>query len=523
MQLRKLLRHLTKDRNRDPPALQEVLTVEQIGPRRFRTPEGFLLCEAVPIARMGIMPYGPGEVPVEAGADGVAWVTRDATELFRPETLLSFVGKPVTDEHPDDDVTPDNWSKLARGTVFNVRQGAGEDADVILADLLITDARMIRDIDAMKREVSAGYDADYEDFGDGQGRQSNILGNHVALVEKGRCGPRCAIGDHSTLTSRKLTMATQQSRGKSRTPPAQRRMISKATLDALAQELGAEVDDPDASTMDDGELSGPADSHTHIHIHGIGSTGTGQGGGAASASAKDEGAPGGNASEPDPMEARFVSIENSVKELTALVQTVIKGASGQGGSGGEDPSGKRSNDADPDADDKNTGDENPFAKKDGEGEKKDEEDKKGKTNDSAALETSYREVLAGCEVLVPGFRMPTFDSKAKRSATMDAMCAARRKALDAFNSTTEGASILSQVAGTATIDVTGMACQDAAVLWRAAVGAKKLINNGNATRDATRMADPNQGNPGSKKGPSSLAELNKMHREHYAKRQGTAH
>lgn len=45
------------------------------------------------------------------------------------------------------------------------------------------------------REVSCGYDADYEQLAVGRGRQMNIVGNHVALVERGRCGPRCAIGD----------------------------------------------------------------------------------------------------------------------------------------------------------------------------------------------------------------------------------------------------------------------------------------------------------------------------------------
>lgn len=513
MTLRKFFNRFTQDRStRDPPGLQEVLTVEQIGPRRSKTPEGFLLCEAVPIARVGIMVYGPGEVPIEVGPDGVAYVTRDAGELFRPETLASFVGKPVVDEHPNDDVTPDNWAKLAKGVAFNIRPGSGEDADVILADLLITDARMIRDIDAMKREVSAGYEADYEQTADGQGVQTNIIGNHIALVEKGRCGPRCAIGDHS-LTSRKATMPQANTR---RGAAPQRRRISKATLDALMEQLGGgEGDDPDASTMDDGELSGPADSHTHIHIHGIGTT---AGNGAVDVNDEAGGAGGGNANEPpaDKNEARFAALENGHKEIIAQIAALTAAVSGKGGSGGNDPSGK----TDPDDPDAETRDENPFAKKEEGEEKKDDKGEKGKTNDSAALEGSYKETLSGCEVLVPGFRMPTFDGKAKRTTTIDAMCNARRKALDAFTATTEGASIVESVAGVKTVDTIGMACPAVAVLFRAAVGAKKLLNNGNATRDASRMgtgAGAGNGGQPLKKGPTSLADLNKMNREHYAK------
>jgi hypothetical protein len=509
MTLRKLFNRFTTDRStRDPPGLQEVLTVEQIGPKRSKTPEGFLLCQEVPIARVGIMLYGPGEVPIEVGQDGVAYVTRDASELFRPETLASFVGKPVVDEHPEDEVNPDNWAKLAKGVAFNIRQGSGGDADVILADLLITDAQMILDIEGMKREVSAGYEADYEQTAEGQGTQSNIIGNHIALVEKGRCGPRCAIGDHSHFTSRKATMP-QVNRRATATPP-QRRRISKATLDALMEQLGGESE-PDASTMDDGELSGPADSHTHIHIHGIGTT---SGNGAVDVNDEAGGAEGGNANEGGgKYEARFAALENGHKEILAQIAALTAAVSGKGGSGGEDPTGKTGDEEDPDAE---TKDENPFAKKDEEGEKKDDKDK-GKTNDSAALEGSYKETLAGCEVLVPGFRMPTFDGKAKRTATIDAMCNARRKALDAFSATTEGAALVESIAGVKTVDTIGMACPQVAVLFRAAVGAKKLLNNSNATRDASRMGSgPGSGQP-TKRAPLSLAELNKLNREHYAK------
>ena len=170
-------------------------TTAQLSERIAETPEGYLLCEAVPIARTGELAYAPAETPIPAG-EGQTIITRGAADLFAAETLASFEGKPVTLEHPPDFVTPDTWKQYAVGTVQNVRQGDGEDADKLLADLLLTDARAIEAVRTKKlRELSCGYDAEYFADAPGKGRQTNIRGNHVALVAQGRCGSACAIQD----------------------------------------------------------------------------------------------------------------------------------------------------------------------------------------------------------------------------------------------------------------------------------------------------------------------------------------
>lgn len=167
----------------------------QLSERIAETPEGYLLCEAVPIARTGELAYAPQETPIPAG-DGQTIITRGAADLFAAETLASFEGKPVTLEHPPDFVTPDTWKQYAVGTVQNVRQGEGADSDKLLADLLLTDARAIEAVRTHKlRELSCGYDAEYFADAPGKGRQTNIRGNHVALVAQGRCGSACAIQD----------------------------------------------------------------------------------------------------------------------------------------------------------------------------------------------------------------------------------------------------------------------------------------------------------------------------------------
>jgi len=172
---------------------------EQLSPRKSLTPEGFLICQNVPIARVGVMVYGEGETPVDIGKDDIVHIERTEDEVFRKETISSFEGKPVTLDHPVDFVDPQNWKSLAKGIAQNVRRGDGPENNLLFADLLITDAEAIREVQSGLREISCGYDADYEQLEPGRGVQRNIIGNHIALVERGRCGPRCAIGDKETI------------------------------------------------------------------------------------------------------------------------------------------------------------------------------------------------------------------------------------------------------------------------------------------------------------------------------------
>ena len=168
-----------------------------------KTPEGFLVCIGVPIARTGEQEYGDGETPIEVEDGGTAMIQRDDKEVFRPETIASFEGKPFTIGHPDDFVTPDNWSRLAHGTIQNVRRGEGEYKDSMIADILVTSAEAIRKIEMGIREVSCGYDAEYIQTGVGKGKQTNIVGNHLALVEEGRAGSDYAIKDHKGVQMKK--------------------------------------------------------------------------------------------------------------------------------------------------------------------------------------------------------------------------------------------------------------------------------------------------------------------------------
>jgi hypothetical protein len=210
------------------------------------TPEGFLVCRDVPIARVGVQEYAPGEAPeVQAAGQALVRIERGEDEVFAPEAVASFEGKPLTVGHPDEDVTPANWRALAVGHAQNVRRGAGVQSDLLLADIVVTDERAITLVRAGLREVSCGYDAEYEQTGPGRGRQTAIRGNHIALVPRGRCGPRCRITDNhdkedAMTKMKKKTSVTDRLLDVFRRPEV-RKALDEAEPDPVASaEAGAE-------------------------------------------------------------------------------------------------------------------------------------------------------------------------------------------------------------------------------------------------------------------------------------------
>lgn len=160
----------------------------------LKTPEGFLICKDVPIARTGTQQYRGCEFggPV---ADGIYNVQRPEAEVFDRAAVASFEGKPVCDEHPEEDVTPDNYGRYMKGVCRDVRRGDGDLSNCLVADLVIYDADLIGKIEAGKREISCGYDCLWNPTSDSSYDQLEIRGNHVAVVDRGRAGHKVAIRD----------------------------------------------------------------------------------------------------------------------------------------------------------------------------------------------------------------------------------------------------------------------------------------------------------------------------------------
>ena len=165
-----------------------------------REPEGYLLCLNVPVARTGTQDYLPEELGLPSGSSFVS-VYRPEEEVFSPETIASFEGMPVTNDHPPDGVDVSNIRALQKGHAHNVRRGTGDESDLLLADLIITDPGLIDLIlEEGKREISCGYTYELCEE-NGQYIQRKIRGNHVAVVDAGRAGPRVSIKDHKASIS----------------------------------------------------------------------------------------------------------------------------------------------------------------------------------------------------------------------------------------------------------------------------------------------------------------------------------
>lgn len=171
-----------------------------VSPNQIETGEGFLICRNVPIARTGDQEYLGRELGLSGDdAEKVVVVHRYPEEVFSDAALASFEGKPTTDDHPPELLTPDTASMYEKGHAQNIRKGTDEWEGYVIADLHIHDRGLIDAIQRGKREISCGYECEYVSDGSGAFSQKNIRGNHIVVVNRGRAGKRAAILDSNTV------------------------------------------------------------------------------------------------------------------------------------------------------------------------------------------------------------------------------------------------------------------------------------------------------------------------------------
>ncbi|MFJ0303346.1 DUF2213 domain-containing protein [Acinetobacter baumannii] len=416
-------------------------TTGQLGRTRETTPEGYLLCRDVPLARIGKLLYGDGEVPVTADNSGLIIIERGEDVLFDPRTIASFEGKPVTNDHPKGWVTPENWKKLSNGTAHDVRRGEDEDSDCLVADLLITDKDMIDAVMKGKVEISLGYDADYTEISVGKGIQTNIFGNHIALVKKGRCGSRCKIGD---------SFMPKQSKGWLESLRKAKRTIDEAL------EKAKSTDEEDVETEDDDEDDDGKTTDAAINRELLKTLKTVQ-----------------------------TTVQTFDERLSNLEKKKTKDSESETEDDDEEDDGKG----------KETEDDILEAEQ---AQKLSEQGIQNHTGDS------LQEVLSRAEVLVPGFKMPTFDSANNGQAVLNT----KRNVLKQAYATADGQKVLTPFVGaTPNFDTMPAYTVDAAF-----IGASELIkqqNNAAGVRSGISTRDFGRA-------PMTPAEMNKRNREYWA-------
>ena len=171
--------------------------------------DGTLVVVGCPIARTGWQKYSVADLPQERAKELGVDVSnpsasidlyRPAKEVFHPEFLSSLNGCTITDGHPPNGefVNPKNFNKYAMGHIQNVRKGTEpmEDGEwPIIADLVISAEPLIGKVrNKSAREISLGYDFSIDRDGD-KIVQCGMLGNHNAVVPKGRAGGLIRIED----------------------------------------------------------------------------------------------------------------------------------------------------------------------------------------------------------------------------------------------------------------------------------------------------------------------------------------
>ena len=163
------------------------------------TAEGYLVATSR-VARTGVQEYLArelGDIATAAGfkPDDVVRVYRHADQVFHKDSLTSITRLPVTIDHPGEDVTADNWAKLAVG---DIGDAYATEPEWIVVNPMLKDAAAVKAARSTHPELSMGYSANIVKARDGLDADfevSDIRYNHLALVPKARAGDKARIGD----------------------------------------------------------------------------------------------------------------------------------------------------------------------------------------------------------------------------------------------------------------------------------------------------------------------------------------
>lgn len=168
---------------------------------------GWVEYENNPISKVGVFQYMGKNVDPSFAPDEIVNVLRPEEELSDPECIDSFKLVPWIDEHvmlgaPGNGLVP---AEL-KGIEGVIGERVYFENGTLYANIKVFSNNMDGQIDAGKRELSAGYRCRYEkSSGIWNGQrydaiQRRIRGNHLALVKAGRMGPDVSVQDHLNFT-----------------------------------------------------------------------------------------------------------------------------------------------------------------------------------------------------------------------------------------------------------------------------------------------------------------------------------
>lgn len=215
---------------------------------RTMTSKGLLCRDAVLAVAPQVREYHPTELGLPVGDGKMIRMFTPPDVLFTPlvmDNINDFV-----ESHPEgNQVTPDNWRKFAIGDAKNIRR----DGNKLIGDLLVKDKQAIQTIqDGKKVELSLGYElaAELQSGRTDDGQEYDVLvtsmiGDHVALVKRGRGGSSVRIGDEKTESKMlKIKLANGQTfdvEGENLEPMQQAIDAQNTELKTLKEQSDADI------------------------------------------------------------------------------------------------------------------------------------------------------------------------------------------------------------------------------------------------------------------------------------------
>lgn len=173
---------------------------------RIKTPQGFMICKDVTLAKPMVKEYYAGELSIVDGFEptDIINIYTPPDVLFGQSVIDGFTASDVAMQHPKgNQLNSDNYKEHVIGTAKNVRAENG----YLVADLTIKDKWAIESIEHEDvKQISLGYAAELDmtagETETGQayhGQWVGMVADHVAVVREGRCGDDCKIGDKQTV------------------------------------------------------------------------------------------------------------------------------------------------------------------------------------------------------------------------------------------------------------------------------------------------------------------------------------
>ena len=169
------------------PKLSKVIRLDSLPlSQTYFTPEGYLVDRPI-LTSTGIFEYH--------NPDGsIRRELRLPEDVFDPESLRSYKGRPIIITHDAGLVTKDNVKANQIGTILTEGYRSQDD---VRAEIIIHDTDGMQD--AGLKELSLGYNLDLEETpGEWEGQhydaiQRNIRINHLALVREARAGEQARL------------------------------------------------------------------------------------------------------------------------------------------------------------------------------------------------------------------------------------------------------------------------------------------------------------------------------------------